>query len=460
MTSPSSDSPETARVGDLFPDFAEDPRPAQDTMGLASAPPAPRVREAVREQVMLRPVCLEDLVSADHQARVVWAYVEGLDLSALYGEIKAVDGHGGRAATDPKILLALWLYATLQSVGSARALERLCHEHVAYQWICGGVGMNYHTLADFRVDHEATLDELLSESVAVLMAEGLVTLERVAQDGMRVRASAGAASFRRGVTLKQCLKHARRQVRALREELEQDPAATSRRQQAARARAATERLDRVRKALRRLPEMAEKKKADKKETARASTTDAEATVMKMGDGGFRPAYNLQLSTDTGSQVIVGVDAITSGNDQGQMAPMVEQLVERYGQAPHEVLVDGGFAKKEDIEWVASPELGCTVFAPVSTPKKDGVDPFLPKPGDSTVIAAWRIRMGTEEAKQIYKDRAATAECVNALARNRGLQRLLVRGRRKVRAITLLFALAHNLLRTVALRAQAQAALAT
>ena len=443
---------DTRKTQSLFPDFVEDEPTAHEGEGCPRPTPAPRLRQPVREQVFLRPVSLEELIGDDHQARVVWAYVEELDLSALYRRIKAVEGHAGRAATDPKVFLALWLFATLEGVGSARALERLCREHAAYQWMCGGIGVNYHTLADFRVEHEEVLDELLSQGVAVLMAEGLVTLTRVAQDGMRVRASAGSSSFRRGTTLKRCLRDARQHVRRLREEIEHDPTATNRRQRAARERTATERLERVRKALRRLPEQVAKKKPKEKETARASTTDADATVMKMGDGGFRPAYNLQLATDTNTQVIVGVEVSTSGSDQGQMAPMVAQIKERYQRAPEQVLVDGGFVKKEDIERVAALDLGCIVFAPVAKPRVEGIDPFAAKDDDSDVIAEWRQRMGTEDAKQIYKERAATAECVNALARNRGLQRLPVRGRRKVRAVALLFALAHNLLRTVALRA--------
>ena len=443
---------DTRKTQSLFPDFVEDEPTAHEGEGCPRPTPAPRLRQPVREQVFLRPVSLEELIGDDHQARVVWAYVEELDLSALYRRIKAVEGHAGRAATDPKVFLALWLFATLEGVGSARALERLCREHAAYQWMCGGIGVNYHTLADFRVEHEEVLDELLSQGVAVLMAEGLVTLTRVAQDGMRVRASAGSSSFRRGTTLKRCLRDARQHVRRLREEIEHDPTATNRRQRAARERTATERLERVRKALRRLPEQVAKKKPKEKETARASTTDADATVMKMGDGGFRPAYNLQLATDTNTQVIVGVEVSTSGSDQGQMAPMVAQIKERYQRAPEQVLVDGGFVKKEDIERVAALDLGCIVFAPVAKPRVEGIDPFAAKDDDSDVIAEWRQRMGTEDAKQLYKERAATAECVNALARNRGLQRLPVRGRRKVRAVALLFALAHNLLRTVALRA--------
>ena len=438
----------------VFPEFAEDPRPAADAAGLPTAPPAPRVRQAVREQRVLRPINLEELVGEDHPVRVVWAYVEEADLSALYASIKAVEGRPGRAATDPKILLALWMFATLEGVGSARALERLCRDHGAYQWICGGVGMNAHTLSDFRVDHEAVLDQLLTQGVAALMVERLVTLNRVAQDGTRVRASAGAASFRRSKTLKESLRVARQQVRRLRAELDQDPGATSRRQQAAQERAASDRLERVRRALRRLPEMAAKKKGDTKAEARASTTDPSATVMKMADGGFRPAYNVHLCTDTASQVNVGVEVSTAGNDQGEMLPMLEQLRARYGQVPQEILVDGGYVKKDDFDRAAQPDLGCVVYAPVAKPRSTTTDPFAPKAGDSDAVIAWRQRMATPEAKKIYTERAATAECVHALARNRGLRLLPVRGRLKVRAVALLYALVHNVMRAAALRAAA------
>jgi hypothetical protein len=272
--------------------------------------------------------------------------------------------------------------------------------------------------------------------VAVLLEQELVDLNRVAQDGMRVRASAGAASFRRRVTLEQCLQEAQTQVQRLRAELETDPGQANRQQHKARERAARERADRVRQALERLPAMEAKKKADDKAKARVSTTDPEATVMKMADGGFRPAYNVQFSTATHSQIIVGVEVTTSGSDQGQMAPMVEQVQERFEQRPKEVLVDGGFAAHGDIEAISTPDKGCEVYAPVPQPKKAGVDRHAPHAGDSPMVAAWRARMATESAKAIYKERAATAECVNAQARNRGLRQLTVRGRLKVKAVAL------------------------
>jgi hypothetical protein len=282
----------------------------------------------------------------------------------------------------------------------------------------------------------------------------LVDLNRVAQDGMRVRASAGAASFRRRPTLEQCLEEAHTQVQRLRAELEADPAEAHRRQYQAQQRAARERAERVRQALQRLPELEAKKKAGEQENARASTTDPEATVMKMADAGFRPAYNVQLATATATQVIVGVQVCTSGSDLGQLAPMVEQIRERFGQAPREMLVDGGFAKHEDIDRVSAPEVGCTVYAPVPQPKDPRNDRYAPHPKDSPAAAAWRQRMQTEEAQAVYRERAATAECVNALARNRGLRQFLVRGLTKVKAVALWYAVAHNVLRALSLRAAA------
>ena len=414
----------------------------------------PRLQRPQRDQITLRPSDLESLLPADHRARLVWAFVEGLDLGPLYERIRAVEGHPGRPPIDPAILVSLWLYATLEGVGSARALDRLCAEHDAYRWLAGGVGVNYHTLAAFRVDEADVLDRLLTESVAALLADGLVTMAVVAQDGMRVRAAAGAASYRRRPTLERFLAEAEAQVAALKAELDDDPAATSRRITAARERAAIERAGRVRRALEHLPELEAAKRRSGKpaDEARASTTDPEAKVMKMADGGYRPAYNVQFAADTTSQVIVGLDVVTAGNDQGQLSPMVRQLRQRYGRDPDALLADAGFQKTAEIDELAAAACGTTLYLPVRKPEDPTRDPYQPLPDDSPAIAAWRVRMGTDEAKELYKDRAATAECVNAIARNRGLQRFGVRGPDKARAIALWFALAHNLMRTVVLRA--------
>jgi transposase len=420
-----------------------------------------RVLMPNRGQLELRPSDLESLLPEGHRARLVWGYVERQNLEGLYAGIKAVEGGCGRPAIAPEILFALWLYATLEGVGSARSIARLSEEHDAYRWICGGVQVNYHTVADFRSLNGEFLDELLSANLASLMAAGVVKLQAVAQDGMRVRASAGAGSFRREENLRGYLEAARQRVESLKQQVDDDPGAEGRRRQAAKVRAAEEREARIQAALARLPELAEikKRQGKKPEDARASTTDGDATVMKMGDGGFRPAYNVQYGTDVESQIIVGVDVVTTGSDQGQMAPMVEQVIERCGRPPEAWLADGGYPGHEQIDAVAE---HTTVIAPCPKPKCKGpqadadkgektppdeaADPQAPKPGDSPSVAAWRQRMATEEAKARYKYRAATAECVNAQARNRGLLRLPVRGQKKVKGVAVLFALAHNLMR--------------
>jgi transposase len=431
--------------------------PAEIPPGEPAARGAPRVQRPDRAQLELRSVDLDGLLPADHRARLVWEFVEGLDLRPLYRAIRATAGAPGRPPIDPAILVALWLYATLEGVGSARALDRLCSEHDAYRWIRGGVGVNYHTLADFRVELGEQLDRLLTESVAALVVEGHVTLARVAQDGARVRASAGTGSYRGRRGLERALADAEAQVTALRAEIADDPGATSRRVAAARERAARERSERARRALARLPEL-EARKAKRTYRGRrdappeASATDPEASFMAFPDGGRRPAYNAQFATDTASQVVVGVDVATV-TDPGLLGPMVDQLRARYGRAPAEHLVDGGYRHFADLVRVAG--CGTTVYLPPARPRR-GVarDPARARRGDPPAVAAWRARMATPEAQAIYRERAAVAECVNALARNRGLTAFRVRGREKVRAVLLWFALAHNLLRTAALRAAA------
>ena len=329
--------------GRLFPEGPRVQKP-----GEPAAAGEPRVLRANRAQLFLRPSDLESLLAQDHPARAVWDFVTGLDLSPLYAEIRSVEGQAGRPAIDPAILLALWVYATVEGEGSARGLERLCEQHDAYRWIAGGVRVSYRTLSEFRVAHEAVLDALLTQSVAQLMEVGLVRLNRVAQDGMRVRASAGAASYRRRKRLRECLREAEKQVTALRRELDDDPGASSRREQAARERAAKDRLARVKQALTQLEEDA-REHPEQAETRRVSTTDPEARVMKMADGGFRPAYNVQLATDAPSQVVVGVEVCAEGTDSHQLEPMLDQIETRYGQGAEEVLVDGGYAGHANLE---------------------------------------------------------------------------------------------------------------
>ena len=392
---------------------------------------------------MLRPVDLESLLDADHEARALWALLDRLDLSAFYARVHARGSTPGRPATDPKILLCLWTYATSQGVGSARRLARLCDEHDAYRWICGGVSVNYDMLAEFRVGCGDALDGLMTQLLAVLLENGLVTLRRVAHDGLRVRASAGAASFRREKTLRRCLVEARRQVAHVKKLADEDPSRTQER--AAQERAAKDRQDRIERAIGRLPQA---QKLQGREKARVSTTDPDARVMKMPDGGFRPAYNVQLATDVDSRVIVGVTATAAGSDAGQLLPMLDQVEERLAR-PEELLVDGGFVNLRAID--AAENRDVTVYAPVPTPRKPGIDPHERKPNDTDASAEWRARMATDEAKDIYRDRAATAETTNAdLRQHRGLQQFVVRGLPKVITVATLAAFSYNMLRAVAL----------
>jgi transposase len=413
--------------------------------------PAPRLRTADRQRI-IPAMPLEDLLDTDHQARLVWDFCQSLDLTPLYDRIRSRVGGPGHPAIDPLVCVALWLYATLEGVGSARALAWLCENHNAFRWLAGGVSVNHHTLADFRTGHLDFLDGLLTHSVAVLRQQDLIDLNRVAIDGRRVRACAGAASFRRQQTLQEHLEEARDQVARLKEEMDDDPSAGSRRQAAARERAARQREERLRAALARLPELEAKKKPAEKDKARASSTDPEATVMKMADGGYRPAFNVLYATATGGQAVVAVSVTTTGSDMGQVTPMLEQIHERFDAYPGEALADGGFAQHEDIERTQA--AGATTYIPVPKPKDPERDRHEPLGTDSEAIASRRERHKTDGAKEIYKQRAATAECVNAQARNRGLLRLLVRGMEKVRAVALWYAIAHNVRRCFSLRGQA------
>jgi transposase len=379
---------------------------------------APRILEPNRKQIELRASDLESLLPEDHRARLVWGYVERQELGALYEAIKARGAAPGRRAIDPRILFALWLYATLDGVGSGREVARLTQQHDAYRWICGGVSVNYHALNDFRCGNERVMDELLTDNVAALAAVGAISLQRVAQDGMRVRADAGAASFRRQGRLEEHLVQASELVQTLKVHAESDSGEANRRAQAAKRRAAQQREACIRDALQQLPEVAAAKRRNggKPEDARASTTDADARVMKMGDGGFRLAFNVQFATDCEGQVIVGMDVVTAGSDMAQLAPMVDQVEERIGKAPEQWLVDGGFPAHEQIDAVAHKT---ELYAPVPknkpskakhAPKGDAnaaveTDPapqppseFEPKPGDSEAVAQWRERMNSDAAR--------------------------------------------------------------
>jgi len=423
---------------------------------------AVRLRVPERRQMAMVVQCADDLVPAQHPVRMVMALIETLDLTRFCESIKAREGVAGRDATDPRLLVALWLYACIRGIGSARELARRCEESAAFRWLCGGVTVNHRLLSDFRVDHGAALDELFTQVIASLVDKELVSVSRVSQDGVRVRVSAGAGSFRREERLQKLLAESKQHVEEVRRQLE-DPAASAgltARQRAGRRRAAKEKQHRLEQAIAQLPELQQKqaeaaRKAGsgpsgqkiREREPRVSTSDAEARRMKMPNGGFNPACNVQLATDTESRAIVGVEVSYEGSDSaGLSEPMREQVEERSGRAVEQHLLDGGYLRLADIE--QAHEQGVELFVPPK-PAKDlrrrGRE-LEPKPGDREAVLAWKRRMASAEGKEIYRQRAATSETVNADLRSyRGLTQLTVRGLSKIKCVVLWCALAYNVM---------------
>ena len=398
---------------------------------------APRLRRPDRTQVVLEPVCLEDRLPADHPARTVWRVVERLDLSAFYATIQARGSEPGRAATDPRLLVALWLYAAVDGVGNGRRLDRLCREHDAYKWLCGGVSVNDHTLNDFRVAYEKPLDDLFTQVLAVLIDRGVVQVKRISQDGKRVRASAGASSFHREETLRRRLQQVREYLEELKRQPDEAPGESARQQQ-----------ERLEQALALLPQLQEARSSpktrrqDRVKPLRVSSTDPEARKMKMPCGGIRPAYNVQLATDPHSGAIVGVDVTDSPSDKQQSGPLRAQVERRTGCQVEEHLMDQGYVSMEQIE--AAEAAGVRVYAPL--PKgKDG-RAVTESRWDTPPTTRWRQRMQTEAAQEIYKQRASSSERVNAEPQERlGLRAFAVRGLGRVRCVALWTALAYNVI---------------
>ncbi len=393
---------------------------------------------------------LDQWLDKNHRVRNVWAYVESLDLSELYEPIKATRDNVGRDPIDPRILFALWLFATIEGTTSARRIAQLTTRDIPYLWICGGVSVNYHRLSDFRIQHGDLLERIMTESIAVLLHQGLIDLKTAGQDGMRVRASAGSSSFRRDASLKEALGQAQSHVETVRRQREEETDGGDRRRLAAQERAAREKLERIEQAQAEMAKMQEKyrkRSGEKRSEPRASTTDPEARRMKMGDGGTRPAMNVQFVSDGAAQMIVSIDVTSQGSDSGLMQPMYDDVCDRYDVTPEDYLVDGGFVKKDDITHVE--QNGTKVYAPLYAEEKQlaaGEDPYAPRPKESPEMTAHRQRMGTPEAKEKYKRRAAIAEFPNADCRNRGLTQFRVRGLAKAKAQTLWHVLAFNFMR--------------
>lgn len=418
-----------------------------------------RVRRPQRNQIEMQMLSVDQMLPQDHRVRSVWAFVSGLDLEPFYRDIQVTDHVPGQPAIAPDVLIAIWLQATVDGIGSARELDRRCKTDLVYLWLLGGVTVNYHTLSDFRVLHGERLEALLVDVVAALVEHGVVPLDTIAQDGMRVRAGAGSSSFRRKPTLEQLQQAAQEHVEKLRAEVESDSDRREgdARRQAARERAAREKQERIAEALEQYKNLSRQREARKKgdgESTRVSTTDPDARKMKMANGGFDPAYNVQFATDAKARVIVGVTVTNAGTDGGELPPMLDKIKQSYGKQPNRALVDGAFAT---IESVTLAEAGGTqVISSIPRAgelRQNGKDPHMRQGRDTDEYATFRKRMADPEFQKLYKSRPSVAEFPNAECRNRNLRQFRVRGLVKVTAVALWHALAFNFLRVLDLQRQ-------
>jgi transposase len=410
-----------------------------------------RLRLADRSQVGMHLCSIDELVPVDHQVRMIWDAVCEMDLSAFAEPIRAREFNEGRPANDPRVMVGLWLWAAVNNVARGRAVARLCERDLSFKWMCGGLSMNYHTLNDFRVGHQEALDKLFTQVLGKLTHAGLVTVNRISQDGLRVRASAGLSSFHTRPTLEKCLAEAEAHLADL-QKLRESPetAEVEEQDDDLQTALAKDRLERVKAALVEVGKVEESKAGQRgekgKRPARASITDPEARVMKMPNGGFNPAYNVQFASDPISRAIVGVFVSNSGTDTPLSTQMRQQVEDRTGQKVHEHLIDGGYVDHGQIDIAAAADV--TLYMPVPKPAANAKeqDRFAPRNSDSESVAQWRARMNTDEAKEIYLQRAATSETINSDARsNRGMSPLSVRGIGKVTCVALWSALAYTVL---------------
>jgi len=462
---------------------------------LTESEPLPRLKPINRKQLLLRPIDVEALVPVDHEVRAIWEFTGHLDLSSYYETIHAVEGKAGCTAFDPRLLLSLWIYAYSKGIGSAREISRLCDSDPAYQWLTGMEPVNYHTLADFRSSHKDSLDRLFVEVLAIMSAEGLITLERVTQDGTKIKALAGSNSFRREERIREHLKAAEEQV------LSPPDEEAGLREQRARERAVKEKKERMEHALRELEKMREAKSGGEAKNARASMTDPDARIMKEWDGGRVPAYNVQISTDAAAGVIVGVGVSQRPDDSQELVPAVERIGKNLGKSPEHMVADGGYTSWENV--VAMDESGIdfigsltdrsrtagrfqqrgvdAAFYPEHFTYDEGSDTYtcpegkilrpsgeVRRPGrtnhmyrsrrkdclscphrerccpgktnmrsvarrvDDPALVSFTEKMKTEEAKEIYKQRAAIAEFPHAWIKEKiGLRQFRLRGLLKV-----------------------------
>jgi hypothetical protein len=345
----------------------------------------------------------------------------------------------------------LWTFAVTEDVGSARYLAELCERDLPFRWLCGGVTVNHHTLSDFKVKHGEKLEKLFAQVLGVLEHHGIVDLGLLAQDGVKVRAHAGAASFRRKQTLEESIERATERLKELAKQLEESAGTAKAKHAAAQLQRAKHQAEALARALAEFPEveaqrereaLRNKKRAEKREAPRVSTTDPEARVMRMADGGFRPAYNVQLTSSPTSGVIVGMRVTKNGTDYGEAQPLLKQILERLKAMPARYLLDGGYVRLDDIDELT--QMGTEVFAPVPAPRDESIDRFSIRETDSEEVAAWRTRMSTAEGKTTYALRSQAERIHADFRQHRGLTRFNVVGIEKVTSVMLWLVIAHNI----------------
>lgn len=397
-----------------------------------------RTREPERNQVAIRFEAPEDVLPADHRARVLWHLLGQLDLSPLLAEAKSVEGRQGRDVLSVRMLLTLWLYAISEGIGSGREIERRLKTDPAFQWIVGDQSVGRTKLNEFRVSHRVALDKIFTDVLAVLLHKQLLSLDLVAQDGTRVRASASAPSFRRAESLEACREQAQLHLRAVLAEDDDEADLRARKAREAKAREHAERVEAAIAAVKQLDN------GHRDSKPRASTTDPEARVMKMPDGGFRPAFNVQLATagspEGGPRTIVGARVTNVGSDMGSVKPMLDDIAQRTGRLPETLLADANHASFEDIKDAAARGVEALVSVPKRSKNAKAQAERAPE------IEAWLKRMETDESKEKFRARASLCELTNAHAKSRfALSTLLVRGIEKVTCVVLLTALVSNLL---------------
>jgi len=315
--------------------------------------PAPRLVPIDRRQILLHRVDVESLIEGDHSARAIWALIGRLDLSRYHSQIAAVEGRAGREHTDPQLLISLWLYAYSRGISSAREVARRCEYEPAFQWLCGLEPISHRTLSGFRSDGKAELDDLFVQVLGLLSAEGLVSMERVTLDGTKIKANAGGNTLRRKEKIEAHLALAREQVQQMKVQAEEEEKLAKRRA-AARRRAARQRVSRLEAALREVQRLQREKKHERDQfVARASTTDPEAHVMRNGEGGTVPSYNVQLLTETTHGLVVNVEATADAIDYRQLEPALNRCQKTLGRLPGQRVADGDYTNHASVQVAAA-----------------------------------------------------------------------------------------------------------